>query len=66
MEKREVNYAAMYHKMVNAVEDAMRILIEAQQQCEEWYIDPPEPAVGDQREGCLDGRPPELQDENVL
>lgn len=66
MEDREVNYVAMYHRMVNAVEDAMRILVEAQQQCEEWYIDPPDPSVGDAREGCMDGRPLEEIDENCL
>lgn len=38
MNEREVNYEELYHKMVNATEDAMRILIQAQQECEELYL----------------------------
>ncbi len=39
MENNKVDYKKMYHIMVNAAEDAMRILIEAQQKCEEMYIE---------------------------
>ena len=34
-----VNYKEMYLKMVRATEDAMRLLIEAQRECEEMYIE---------------------------
>ena len=34
----EPNYKEMYFKMVNATEEAMRILIQIQQECEEMYI----------------------------
>lgn len=32
------DYKELYHKMVNAAEDAIRILIAAQQECEERII----------------------------
>lgn len=32
------NYGKMYYEMARAVEKAIRILIEAQQKCEEMYI----------------------------
>lgn len=34
-----VDYKAMYLKMVQASEDAINILIKAQQECEELYIE---------------------------
>ena len=35
----KVDYKEMYLKMVRATEKAMDILIRAQQECEEMYID---------------------------
>lgn len=32
------DYKEMYFKLLNATEDAIRILIKAQQECEEMYI----------------------------
>ena len=32
------DYAGMYQRMMKATEKALRILIEAQQECEELYI----------------------------
>lgn len=37
-----VDYRAMYHKMVNAAEDAINLLIKAQRECEEMYISTPQ------------------------
>lgn len=39
------NYKEMYLTMVRASEQALGILIEAQQQCEELYLSQPEPAL---------------------
>lgn len=33
------DYEKMYRQMVNAAEDAIKILIEAQRNCEEMYIE---------------------------
>ena len=33
------DYEKMYKQLVNATEDAIKILIEAQRNCEEMYID---------------------------
>ena len=35
----EADWKAMYLHLASAVEDAVRILIKAQQQCEDMYID---------------------------
>ena len=32
------DYKEMYFKLLNATEDAIRLLIKAQQECEELYI----------------------------
>lgn len=32
------NYEEMYHTMMRAAEEALRIMIEAQKKCEEMYI----------------------------
>jgi len=32
------DYKEMYFKLLNATEDAIRLLIKAQQECEEMYI----------------------------
>ena len=40
------NYQEMYRKMVLASEAAINILIEAQRECEEMYINAPEPKIG--------------------
>lgn len=37
----KIPYDKMYRIMVNAAEDAMRLLIKAQQECEELYMDSP-------------------------
>ncbi len=39
------NYKEMYLKMLHASEQAINILIAAQQGCEELYISQPEPRV---------------------
>ena len=33
------NYEEMYHTMMRAAEEALRIIIEAQKKCEEMYIE---------------------------
>ena len=48
MKREEREYAQMYYEMARAVEKAVRILIEAQQKCEEIYISANEKAPGDQ------------------
>lgn len=47
MKENEIDYKLLYHKMVNAAEDAMNILIKAQQECEALYM---EAAQSDQEE----------------
>lgn len=37
-QKPEVDYAALYRRMVRATEEAINTLIEAQRACEELYI----------------------------
>ena len=39
-----VDYKKMYVTMVDAAEKAMELLIEAQRQCEELYIETEEPS----------------------
>ncbi|MGE4352869.1 MAG: hypothetical protein AB7D36_02135 [Oscillospiraceae bacterium] len=39
------DYKEMYLKMFRASEEAANILITAQQECEEWYINRPEPEL---------------------
>ena len=34
-----LDFKAMYLKMMNAAEDAIRILIKAQRECEEMYLE---------------------------
>ena len=34
----QIDYKKMYHIMVNAAEEAMKLLIEAQRECEEIYL----------------------------
>ena len=34
-----MNYKKMYHELFNATEKAINILIEAQQKCEDIYVD---------------------------
>lgn len=45
MKENEIDYKLMYHKMVNAAEDAMNILIKAQRECEELYMEAAQPEV---------------------
>ena len=45
MKEKEIDYKLMYHKMVNAAEDAMNILIKAQRECEELYMEAAQPEV---------------------
>ena len=40
-----MNYKEMYLKMVRASEEAIRILVKAQQECEEMYISAEEPEL---------------------
>lgn len=39
------NYQEMYFRLFRAAEQAINILIEAQQDCEEMYISSPEPQL---------------------
>ena len=39
------DYKEMYLKLMRATEQAIRILIEAQQECEELYLNAEEPAL---------------------
>ena len=41
------NYKEMYLTLMRATEQAIRILIEAQQRCEEMYLSTPETAIRD-------------------
>lgn len=43
--EEEVSYLEMYLKMARAVEEAIRILIRAQEECEEYYMEMPERAI---------------------
>lgn len=47
MKEKEIDYKLMYHKMVNAAEDAIRILIKAQVECEDMFLDAAEKAEKD-------------------
>ena len=38
-DEKNVDYKDMYLKLMRAAEDAIRILIEAQRECEEMYIE---------------------------
>lgn len=40
-----MDYKEMYLKMMRASEAAIRILVKAQQECEEMYISQPEPKL---------------------
>ena len=46
------NYKEMYLKMVRASEQAVRILIKAQQECEELYLSGPELTVFPDKENA--------------
>lgn len=39
------DYKQMYYKLFRASEEAIRILITAQQECEELYINQPDPEL---------------------
>ena len=41
MRGQEMDYHAMYLRMVNAAEDAINLLIEAQRDCENMYLGVP-------------------------
>ncbi len=41
----EPNYQAMYYKMMDATEKAIEILIKAQRECEEMYVDAAEAEI---------------------
>ena len=40
-----MDYKEMYLKMMRASDEAIRILIQAQQECEEMYVSSPEPEL---------------------
>lgn len=42
-----MDYKEMYLKMVRASEQAIRILVEAQRECEDLYLSRPEPELID-------------------
>ena len=48
--ERNVDYKAMYMKMMRASEEAINILIEAQRECEEMYLEATEPILDGIRE----------------
>lgn len=48
MGEEDRGYERMYYEMARAVEKAIRILIEAQQKCEEMYISQGEEKPGDE------------------
>jgi len=59
------DYKEMYLKLFRATEDAINLLIDAQQACEELYITTPEPELkevaalppqqnGETKKGCSD------------
>ena len=48
-----VDYKEMYLKMARASEKAIRLLIEAQRECEELYLSAPEP-LRPEGNGALD------------
>ncbi len=50
MKEEHIDYKEMYLKMVRASEQAIRILIEAQQECEEMYLNAAEPQKPDEAE----------------
>lgn len=47
--ERNVDYKAMYTRMVRASESAINILIEAQKECEEMYLEATEPFLDEIR-----------------
>ena len=49
------NYKEMYLKMARASEQAIRILIKAQQECEEMYLSGPELTVLSGKEEASEG-----------
>ena len=55
------DYKELYIKMMRASEQAIRILIKAQQECEELYVSGPEPELS-----VLPGKEnaPELRDQS--
>ena len=48
--EENVNYKEMYMKMMRASEAAINILIEAQRECEEMYLEATEPILDAIRE----------------
>ena len=50
------DYKEMYLKMVRASEQAINILIKAQQECEELYISGPERSAGNETAPELEGQ----------
>ena len=40
-----MDYKEMYLKMMRANEEAIRILVAAQRECEEMYLNAPEPEI---------------------
>lgn len=48
--ERNVDFKEMYTKMVRASEAAINILIEAQRECEEMYLEATEPILDALRE----------------
>ena len=42
---KEMDYKEMYLKMMRANEEAIRILVAAQRECEELYVNAPEPEL---------------------
>ena len=43
--EKNVNFKELYCKMMRASEEAIRILIEAQRECEEMYLNATEPML---------------------
>ena len=47
--EKDVDFKEMYLKMVRASEEAIRILVEAQQECEELYVGATAPRLDELR-----------------
>lgn len=52
--EKDVDFKEMYLKMVRATEEAIRLLIEVQQECEEMYTDATKPLVDELRSAYQD------------
>lgn len=52
----EMDYRGMYLKMINACEDAINLLIDAQRECEEMYMQAPPEILSEDELQEIEGR----------